>query len=413
MSLTLRVLAGLLGGFLAGLVLARIPSAAPVIAALATVGAIFINLIRMTVFPLVVSILVASIGRAAASTELGGLAARAALIAVAMLLVTAAATTVIAQPILTRIHVDAPAVLSLARDRGAAGAAPSLTQWFVDIVPQNPIKSAADNAVLPVIVFSVLFALALARVDEPRRTPALRVIEAVADAMQRLVAGIIQLAPIGVFALAVPLASTLGVSAVGAVAAYIALVVSLTVIVMLVVVYPVGVLLGPMAARGFATFCAPAQAIAFASRTSLGALPVMIESAEAARLPPVVAGALVPLAASLFRVGAAVAQPVGVLFLARLYGITLTPVQLVAMVVTVVFATFAVPGIPFGSIIAMVPVLNAASVPVEGIAILLAVDTVPDMFRTTANVTGSMALAAALAGRRAGLKARTTPVERA
>jgi proton glutamate symport protein len=73
------------------------------------------------------------------------------------------------------------------------------------------------------------------------------------------------------------------------------------------------------------------------------------------------------------------------------------PAELASIVFTVVLTSFAVPGIPFGSIIAMVPVLNAANVPVEGIGILLAVDTIPDMFRTTANVTGTMALASALA----------------
>src|SRR5439155_25579209 len=92
--------------------------------------------------------------------------------------------------------------------------------------------------------------------------------------------------------------------------------------------------------------------------------------------------------------GAAVAQTVGVLFLARLFGIPLSATQLVSIVVTVILTTFAVPGIPGGSIIAMVPVLAAANVPIEGIGILLAVDTIPDMFRTTANVTGSMTLAA-------------------
>jgi L-cystine uptake protein TcyP (sodium:dicarboxylate symporter family) len=94
--------------------------------------------------------------------------------------------------------------------------------------------------------------------------------------------------------------------------------------------------------------------------------------------------------------GAAVAQIVGVLFLARLYGVSIAPAQVAQIVVAVVFASFAVPGVPGGSIIAMVPVLAAARLPVEGIGILLAVDTIPDMFRTTANVTGAMTLAAVL-----------------
>jgi proton glutamate symport protein len=113
-------------------------------------------------------------------------------------------------------------------------------------------------------------------------------------------------------------------------------------------------------------------------------------------MPPAITGFLLPLAANVFRVGAAVAQPVGVLFLARLYGVVLSPAQLGSVVLTVVLTSFAIPGIPFGSIIAMVPVMSAVNLPVDGIGILLAVDTIPDMFRTSANLTGMLALAAAL-----------------
>jgi Na+/H+-dicarboxylate symporter len=136
--------------------------------------------------------------------------------------------------------------------------------------------------------------------------------------------------------------------------------------------------------------------VAFASRSSLAALPAMVESGERANLPPVVARFVLPLAASVFRIGATVAMPVGVLFLARLYGTTLSPAQLASVVFTVILSSFAVPGVPGGSIIAMVPVLASVNLPIDGIGILLAVDTIPDMFRTTANVTGSLTLAAAL-----------------
>jgi hypothetical protein len=122
----------------------------------------------------------------------------------------------------------------------------------------------------------------------------------------------------------------------------------------------------------------------------VAALPAMLESAQRAQMPPAIIGFLLPLAASVFRVGAAVAQPVGVLFLARLYGVVLSPAQLASVVFTVVLTSFTIPGIPGGSIIAMVPVLAAVNLPIDGIGILLAVDTIPDMFRTTGNVTGSM-----------------------
>jgi Na+/H+-dicarboxylate symporter len=116
-------------------------------------------------------------------------------------------------------------------------------------------------------------------------------------------------------------------------------------------------------------------------------------------LPPQVAGLLVPLLTSTFRVGAGVGQTVAAVFVAHLYGVTLTPAQLATMALTTVVASFSVPGIPGGTIVAMVPVLMAAGVPIEGAGLLLGVDTIPDMFRTTANVTGDMAAAVVL-GRR-------------
>jgi Na+/H+-dicarboxylate symporter len=374
-----------------------------ILAVVGPVGTIFINLIRMTVIPLVASMLVASVGSMAASGGLGRVAARAALIALALVTVAAISTMLIAAPALARIHIDQSAAMALRGATPASGAAggqsagtSAIVQWVVDLVPPNVVKAAADGAMLPVIVFSALFGVALARGIPERRDAVLRVTQGIADAMQRLVAAILELAPIGVFALAVPLASTLGLAAAGAVVAYIVLVVSLTVLVCVLLLYPVGILGGSMTPRAFIAFCAPAQAVAFASRSSLAALPAMVESAERANMPAAVSRFILPLAVSVSRVGAAVAQPVGVLFLAQLYGVALSPAQLVSVIFPVMLTTFAVGGIPGGSIIAMVPVLAAVNLPIEGIGILLAVDTIPDMFRTTANVTGSMTLAAVM-----------------
>jgi proton glutamate symport protein len=403
MSLTTRVLIGLAAGFVLGLALAGTtsPVAATLVAVAAPVGTIFINLIRMTVIPLVVTMLVASVGSMASTGALGRAGIRAAAIAVALLLAATIFAMLVAHPVLARVHIDAAAATALrgsvaTNATAAATVTPGVAQWFVDLVPQNVFRSVADGVMLPIIVFSVLFGVALARIGAERREPVLRVVQGVADAMQRLVAMILELAPIGVFALAIPLASRLGIAAAGAVLAYIVLVVTLTLLVGVLILYPVGILAGGLSASAFLSFCAPAQAVAFASRSSLAALPAMVESAERADLPPLVARFILPLAASMFRVGAAVAIPVGVLFLARLYDLPLSPAQLASIVFTVILTTFAVPGVPGGSIIAMVPVLVAANIPVDGIGILLAVDAIPDMFRTTENVTGSMVMAAVL-----------------
>ena len=405
MTLAIRVLIGLVAGFLFGLAVSSnaSPAAALAVSILTPIGTIFVNLIRMTVIPLVVSLLVATVGSSAASKGLGRIGLRALLISVGLLTAAALGSGLIAERVLVNVTIDQSAAQALAGPTGtdAASGAPSLTAWFVDLVPQNVIKAAADGAMLPLILFSVMFGLALAQVDEHKRNPVLRLVEGIADTMQRLVVKVMVLAPIGVFALAVPLASRLGWTAAGAVIAYVGLVVALTIAAAAVLLYPLGILAGPMSASAFFSFCAPAQAIAFASRSSLAALPAMVQSAERAGLPASSTTLVLPMAAAVYHVGAAVAQTVGVVFLAHLYGVSLTPLQFASVVLSVVVATFAVPGIPGGSIIAMVPAMAAANLPLDGIGILLAVDAIPDMFRTTANVTGTMVLTAILPESRA------------
>jgi len=409
-SLTTRVLIGLVAGFALGLALAGRSSvgATAVVAWSAAAGTIFINLIRMTAIPLVTALLVTSVGSMTTTGALGKVAARAMGLAVILLTIAAAGSAAIARPVLARIQIDQTAARALAPSTASgvlSGAVvpadgrpstPRAAQWFIDLVPSNVLKAAADDLMLPTIVFAVLFGIALSGVADTPRAAVLGVVRGIADTMQRLVSMVLTLAPAGVFALAVPLAARIGVAAAGAVVAYIVLVVSLTIAACALLLYPVGIVLGRLAPLAFITFCAPAQAVAFASRSSLASLPAMLETAERARFPLIVSSFVLPMAASTFRFGAAVAQTVGVLFVARFYGVELSASQLTTLVVTVIFTTFAVPGIPGGSILAMVPVLRAVNLPAEGIGILLAVDTIPDMFRTTANVTGSLTLAAAL-----------------
>ena len=405
MTLTIRVLAGLIAGFLIGILLVEVsPRAAEAAAQLLTpVGAIFVNLIRMTAIPLVAAMLVASLGAMAAPGGLGRVTIRAAVISVILVAVASAASLLVAAPVLARVGVDAGAAESLrTADSGAPPAAqsPSVAQWFVDLVPQNVVRAAADGAMLPVILFAVLFGLALGQLPDERRAAVLKVAEGVVEAMQRMVSWILQLAPIGVFALAVPLSARLGASFASAALAYVGLVVVMTVAAAVVMLYPLGILWGRMKPAAFAAFLAPAQAIAFASRSSLASLPAAIASAEREGLAPGLSRFVLPLAVSVFHFGAAVAQTVGVLFLANLSGVRLDPAALATVVMAVVLATYAVPSIPGGSIITLVPVLAAAGLPIDGIGILLALDTIPDMFRTTANLTGAMTLVAILPGER-------------
>ena len=407
MSLTVRVLIGLVVGLLVGFAINASPALRGVVPWIEPLGSIFINALRMTVIPLVVASLVVGVAGAPDARAIGRVGWKALVLFVILVLAGAVFGAIVAPPILARM-IDPASAATTALASGTAGdlagaaregaqRLPTFAQWLIDLVPSNPVRAAADGAMLPLIVFSLLFGVSLLQLEADRRRPIIGFFEGVADAMLVLVRWVLALAPIGVFALAVPLAARMGVAAAGALLGFVILVSALSVAFMTLVLYPAASAVGRIPLGTFARAVAPSQAVAFSSRSSLAALPAMIEAAEM-RLgfPPEISRFLLPLSASIFRAGSGVGLTVSVLFVARLYGVDLTLTQMATIVATVLLTSFSVPGIPNGSIIAMVPILVAAGIPVEGIGILLSIDTIPDMFRTTTNVTGHMTAAAIL-----------------
>lgn len=400
----LWVVVGLFAGVFLG-ILASV-SAAPWLLALVRlvepVGAMFVNAIRMAVVPLVVASLVGGIVSITDERSLTRLGVRSLMVFAALAISAAVFATVIAAPVLARLDID-PSVAAGLRESATAGSAaqataPGLAQWFTDLVPANPIKAAADGAMLPLIIFTLGFGVALTKVAAERRAAVVGFFSGLAAAMMVLVGWVITLAPIGVFALAAPLAARMGFSAVGALLSYILLAALLTVGVLVVLVYPVTVLAGGVSLGRLVRACAPAQALALSSRSTMASLPAMIDAARTLGVAEYVTAFVVPLAASMLRVGSAVGQTVAVLFAARLFNVSIAPLHLVAILGVTVLTTFTVPGIPGGAIVVMVPILLAANVPADAVGVLLGADVIPDMFRTMANVTGGIA-AAAIVGR--------------
>jgi proton glutamate symport protein len=416
MSLTTRVLIALVVGLGLGLLISSTGNPALVRAArwIEPMGTLFINAIRMTVIPLVVGSLIAGIAAAPTPSALGKIGVRAVVFFVVTLFAAAIIAVVVAPPFLARFTIDpaAQAALQASASEAATTTAesvrriPGFAQWLIELVPPNPVKAAADGAMLPLIVFTLAFGLAVAGLKGETRAVVVRVFESIRDAAMILVRWILWTAPVGVFALALALVVRVGASAIGALVGYIVLVVTITVLFAVLVLYPLAAIFGRVPIVEFARAALPAQAVAFSSRSSLAALPAMIESArDRLRLPDEITSFFLPLAASIYRIGAAIGQTVGVVFIAQLYGVALGPAQLATVVLTSVATSFSVPGIPGGSIVIMAPVLMAAGLPVEGIGILLGADTIPDMFRTTINVTGHMAVATAVGSGQAGKRA--------
>ncbi|HUF26495.1 MAG TPA: dicarboxylate/amino acid:cation symporter [Gemmatimonadaceae bacterium] len=401
----MKVLIGLVAGLLAGLLVAwtQSPTLIAFGSAIEPVGTIFINAIRMTVIPLVVASLIVGVASAPDARAVGRTGSRALFVFLVALAAAAVYTLLLAPPIFAALRID-PAAAAAMRESVAAAAGtvpdasalPSFAEWLVSLVPANPIRVAADGAMLPLIVFSIVFGLAMTKVEQARRDAVLRGVRGIAEAMLVLVRWVLELAPIGVFALALPLAARMGLAAAGAIAYYV-VVVSALCLGFIALLYVAAITVGRVPFRMFAQAAAPAQAVAFSARSSLAALPAMIEGATTKLgLKTEITGFFLPLAASVFRIGSVIGMVVGVLFIAALYDVPLGGAQLLTIALTSLVLTFSVPGVPGGSILVMIPVLIAAGLPVEGVAILLAVDTIPDMFRTTLNVTGHMTAATIL-----------------
>lgn len=395
MSLTTRVLLGLLAGLALGLALASwLPASwQPLAAWIEPIGSIWTRALQLMVVPLVTTLLFTGVISGGAGLRTLG-AKGIGLFAVALAAVATLAL-VVASAVFARITLDLGAAVALrAASTTPHDAVPSFRDWLVGLMPSNLVAAMSAGAMLPIIVVTLIFAVAATRLPAETREWLERAAEAIKAVTLIVVRGILSLAPYGVFALAVPLALRLGTTALGAVAMYVVTTAVLCVIA-IAAMYLLAWLRG-VPLRRFARAVAPAQGIAVSSRSSLASLPALIDGAAALGMPERVTGFFLPFSTSLFRIGAAVALPVGALFIAALYHVDLTAAQLVTVGVTSVLLTFSAPGIPGGSILIMAPVLLSVGLPVEGVGILLGVDTIPDIFRTAANVTGSMTAAVVL-----------------
>jgi Na+/H+-dicarboxylate symporter len=358
----------------------------------------------MTVIPLVVSAILIGVTSMPDPGHVGRIGGRASVAFLVLLGVAATFATVVGPLALGALRIPpfAAAVLraSAANATDLVMAAPKPVgpgQWLVDLVPSNPFKSAADGAMLQLIVFALLTGVAVSRIGEAPRDALMRVVQAVYETALMLVRWVLVAAPVGVFALAVSLATRLGVAAAGAVVFYVGAVSAMT-LGFALVFYAVAWLIGRRSLPDFARACVPSQVVAFSSRSSLVSLPALLQGADdVLHLPVAIRSFVLPLAVAMFRPAGAIAIPMGVLFVARLYGVELTAPQLVAVAVAAVLTTFSAPGIPGGSILVMVPVLVSAGLPAQAVGLLIGVDAIPDMFRTLTNVTGDMAVATVLA----------------
>lgn len=408
------ILIAMFAGLFAGTAAPGLPAAVrePALQTASVVGGMWLDALRMTVIPLIVALLITGIARGAQAARAGGVTGRS-IAWFASIYLCSATLGVLAMPILLDLFPLPESAAAALRsglasiDQGAVAASvPTAGDFFRSIIPANIISAASEGQVLQLVVFSLLFALALTRLESRRQTMLLNLFEGIADALLVLIGWVLWVAPAGVLALAFTLGANAGGESFAAVLHYIVLVSSIGLLVMLAA-YAIAVFAGRVPLGAFARAMIAPQAVAFSTQSSLASLPAMIGAAKLLKLRDEVLDVSLPLAVALFR-ATGPAMNIGVAYyVGHWLGLDPSLGQLAAATMVAAVVSAGAPSLPgqISFLTSIAPIAMAMGVPIAPLAILVAVETIPDMMRTLGNVTMDVAVASAVDSSRRGGKA--------
>ncbi len=384
------------GGFAGGLLAAWPPWAEVVVAVCMPVGRVWLSALQMTVLPLVVSVLIIGVADVASVAQAGRVARHALAWMISLSLFSSILGVMLARLAFSCLPQSPSLTTALAAAGGSEAVATPATSWLT-LIPSNVVAAAAAGGIAPVVVFTLAFAVSLSQLDPARRAPVIELARSLAAAMTVLIGWILAAAPIGVFALAVPLASAGGGHAIGLLGSYVAVLIGVYAAIV-VCMYGVAWLSGCGLRRFLVTSLAP-QGVAAGTQSSLASLPAMLRASDELGLAPSVSGLVLPLAVSLFRVMSPVQYLVVAEFIAWSRGVEIGLPSLLMLVPLAVVISLGSVGLP-GQASFMgttLPLVQAAGLPVEPLGLLMAVDVIPDVAATVGNVTADLALTASVA----------------
>jgi DAACS family dicarboxylate/amino acid:cation (Na+ or H+) symporter len=404
-GLPLRMMIGLLAGLVLGvaahILVGDTPGLTRFIQLVSEpIGKIFLRLLFMLVIPLILSALALGVAGVGDLGRLGriGLKTLAYTVAVSSIAVLLGVGMVnlfrpgegLSPELRQRLAAQATSVPPPA----AATAGTTGVDFLVNLVPNNIVKAMGDGDMLALMVFALFLGIGLAMV---RTEPARRFEEALQglyEVVMRLLALVIQIAPLGVAALLFTLTARLGVDVLRQLGAYVAVVVAALAIHQFVV-YSISVAwLGGMSPWRFFRGIRTAMLTAFSTASSNATLPTSLDVAERELgLPPHVSRFVLTVGSTANQNGTALFEGVTVLFLAQFYGIHLAFMQQLSVVFICILGGIGTAGVPAGSIPVVMMILGMVGIPAEGIGMILGVDRFLDMCRTTLNVTGDLAAA--------------------
>ena len=405
MSQATRILLSLIIGLAAGVALAAFApgSVGPVITVAQPIGSAWLNALQMTIVPLVVSLLITGVAATAEAAQAGRLAGRAIALYVALLALSATAAALVTPLLLALFPIPADSAASLrAAIPGlhAMSAAPPLGEFLAAIIPTNIVKAAAENAFISLIIFALIFAFAMTRIDAKGRALLTAFFTAVRDAMLVVIEWILWIAPVGVSALALVVGARAGTGAFGALVHYILIVAGVGVIVSLAA-YPIAVFGGRVRIGDYARAALPSQAVAISTQSSIASLPSMVEGASALGVPVATSGITLPLAVAIFRATGPAMNLAVAIYVAFWFGVPLSPAVLAVGVVVATLTSLGSVSLPgtISYVSAIAPIAAAIGAPVAPLGLLVAVETIPDIIRTLGNVMMDLATTVTLSRR--------------
>jgi Na+/H+-dicarboxylate symporter len=388
MNLSIRIFVSLVLSVVVGLIVG--PDALPFINWwIAPIGTIFINLIKMMIVPVVFTSLIVGVTSLGDTKTLGRISAK----TVGLYLCTTAIAIIIGFAVAGVAH---PGVgLEMNGQVPEVKKAPGIMQVFVAMVPANPIDAMAKAQILPVIIFALFVGVGITQVGGERAQILIRFFDAAAEVCYKIIAMVMAVAPIGVFALLLPVVAKNGPSVLLPLLSVIACVAVGCIIHAVGIYSMLAHFFANISPKKFFKGMSEAMMIAFTTCSSAGTLPVNMKNAvEKLGLSRNVVSFVLPLGATINMDGTALYMGVCSLFVANVFGIDLTGAQMAMIVLTGTLASIGTAGVPGAGLIMLAMVLQSAQLPIEGLALVAGIDRVLDMFRTTLNITGDAAVAA-------------------
>jgi proton glutamate symport protein len=394
-------LAALVLGLVAGMLAGNLGEAArgDALGVASFVGTLWLNALKMTVIPLVVALLIVGIAKSAEAAQAGRVAGRSVLWIVIICTASAVFGALAALGLTAAFPLprETAQLLQVALgnvEQATSGPLPGAAEFFKGVVPPNVIAAANNGDILPLTVFSVLFALALTRIAADGRRIVVALFDAVADALLVIIAWVLAVAPLGVFALAFTVGAAAGGAAFAGLGHYIAIISAIGILVT-VAAYPLAAIAGKTSLPTFTRGLIAPQAVAISTRSSLASLPAMLASSGTLGIREEVSDVTLPIAVALFRATGPAMNVAVAFYVAHWLGLHPTLAQMIAATAVGAVMSYGAVSLPgeVSYISSIAPIALALGVPIAPLGLLVAVEMIPDIFRTVGNVTHDVALA--------------------